>query len=178
MLGLMPLLASGIINAGNVVIESKSGITSLRSTDKLQNVEAVNEGDRKVYKLNNSSYSAEIKQHLEVLFGKSANISYTSYINGIRGIITKIIADPAIPLKDGEAAELYEQFYCCSPFIKVHSAGTSYTGNGIGSGGFCEITAEIDGNTGKLVVTTAMESIVKGMTEQAVQAMNLEYGFE
>lgn len=176
MLALAPLMSSELIDAGSVVIESKSGITGLRSTDKLKGTEVLNEGGHRVYKLDNRNYSVEIEEQLKVLFGKSTAISYTSYINGIRGIVMKIYSNPVVPLNDGDAEELYKQFYRNSPFVKICSEG------GLNSGGssrsFCEIEARVDKLTGKLVVTTAMESPVRTQTEQAVQTMNLMYGLD
>lgn len=178
MLGLAPLMSSELIDASSVVIESESGITGLRNTDTLKDAEVVYVGGHKVYKLENSTYSEEIKTQLETVFSKNTAISYISYINGIRGLVTTISANSIFPLKDGEVEELYKRFYNGNPFVKVHGDGGLNEEDNSVNGCLCRIGARTDKNTGKLVITTVMNSIVKGLTGQAVQSMNLMYGFD
>lgn len=178
MLGLAPLMHSEFFNANSIVIESKSGITSLKDTDRLVDAEVSDDGGYKVYKLDNKQYSEEIKKQLEVLFGKRIVVSLNSYINGIKGIMTTIYADTAPSLDNGKASELYKKFYGDNPFVRVCEEGefNNRTNNEIEAS--CIIELGCDKNTGKLVVTTVIRSIVRELTEQAVQTMNLMCGFD
>jgi len=175
MLGLAPLFAAGAIYEGSVAIEAKAGITSLKAGDSLSGVEVLDEEGHRVYRLEGRYYSAEIEQQIKELFGINTHISYTSYINGVRGVVTTIYAQPTSALKSEEVVDIFKQFYGSGTFVNIH--GGNMVSKEKGFAGLCDIEAAVDENSGRIVVTTVLDSVVKTVTGQAVQTMNLMCGF-
>ena len=178
-LGLAPLAAGNLVDMDTAIIESKSGITSLRRNDKLAEAgRAINDGS-KIYKIGSKDYAEEINGQMLTLFGKGASASYTAYIiPGIKGITTTIKVNPHKGLYESDISDIYRDFYKYNPFIEVCSNGTiNETRNRLRKS-FCKIKASIDEDCGNITVTTVLDDAVRGFASQAIQTMNLMCGID
>ncbi|MDD3704616.1 MAG: hypothetical protein PHC45_00920 [Clostridiaceae bacterium] len=178
-LGLAPLAEGNIIDINTVVIESKSGISCLRCGDKLACTDSTVSNGINVYKMDCRDYAEEVNIQMFELFGKNAAPSYTSYvIPGVKGIITKIIANPYNEFCRNDILGVYREFYKLNPLIEVCDADTiNEAGKGPGNC-FCRISASSDKNTGNITVTTMLDDAIRGYASQAIQTMNLMYGID
>jgi N-acetyl-gamma-glutamyl-phosphate reductase len=83
-----------------------------------------------------------------------------------------------IEAKTAEIRELYVDFYKDEPFVRVLPTGLTAATNRVRQSNFCDISVHIDLNGSTLIVTTAIDNMVKGAAGQAVQNMNVLFGFE
>jgi N-acetyl-gamma-glutamyl-phosphate reductase len=80
----------------------------------------------------------------------------------------------------GSAKELlaiYEKCYAGEPFIRLYKPGHLPDLHGVARTNFCDIGVAFDSKTGRAVVVSAIDNLVKGAAGQAVQNMNLMFGF-
>jgi len=113
--------------------------------------------------------------------GSAPKITFTPHLIPMtRGILTTAYA-PLVPgaVPDGEAGksalrELYEQFYENEPFVRV-AASPPATKQTRGSN-MCLVYPTVDVRTGRLVVVSVLDNLVKGAAGQAIQNMNLMLG--
>ncbi|MFC2067268.1 N-acetyl-gamma-glutamyl-phosphate reductase [Chloroflexota bacterium] len=180
-LALAPVVKEGLIEP-NIIIDSKSGVSGAgRSLSLLTHFSEANE-DTTAYALDGHRHLPEIIQELKQLNPqKPPLITLVPHLLPMtRGILTTGYA-PLIPgkLASGkkgteELRELYLDFYSDEPFVKVVESPphTKHTwGNN-----FCFIHPTIDHRTGKLIVISAIDNLVKGAAGQAIQNMNLMLG--
>jgi len=80
--------------------------------------------------------------------------------------------------KTSEIRELYADFYKGEPFVRVLPSGLTAATNRVRQSNFCDISVHVDINTGVLIIITAIDNMVKGAAGQAVQNMNIIFGFD
>ena len=178
-LGLAPLAANNLVALDSVSIESKAGITSLRKNDKLTEIGMTINSSIKMYKVECMEYAEEVNEQMVTLFGKGTRASYASYIiPGIKGITTTIKANPNAGMYGSDILDIYRDFYKANPFVEVCSSGMEYEMRNGFNKCFCKIGASVDANSGIITVTTVLDDILRGLTSQAIQTMNLMYGID
>ena len=181
-LALAPAVKEGLIEA-DIVIDSKSGVSGAGRTLSLgTHFPEVNESVN-AYALDGHRHLPEIVQELTNLNpAQSFSVTFVPHLVPMnRGILTSCYAK----LVAGEVAtdekakqklvELYAEFYRDEPFIRVvpmppqtkQTWGTN----------LCLIYPTIDARTGRLIVISCIDNLVKGGAGQAVQNMNLMLGF-
>jgi len=175
-LPLVPLLKEKVI-APDVIINSLSGVSGAgkkASTDLL--FAEVNESVR-AYRVTDHQHIPEIEQVLSSVAGEQVTVTFTPHLIPItRGIYTTTYAEPLIDLTAKQISELYHDHYGNEPFVRFDEQeipqiqNVLYTNN-------IEIGFRIDPRTGKLIILSAIDNLVKGAAGQAVQNMNLACGF-
>jgi N-acetyl-gamma-glutamyl-phosphate reductase len=180
-LGLAPLIKQGMDMAdlASVIIDSKSGVTGAgRSPALAYHYPEANEG-LMAYKIGTHRHTPEIEQELSVLAGQPVTVSFTPHLIPMnRGILSTIYARLT---KNTDTATLYaryEEFYTHEPFVRVLPPGQSPNVRNVRGSNFCDIGVAVDPRTGRAVVVSAIDNLVKGAAGQAVQNMNLMMGFE
>lgn len=178
-LGLAPLAACNLVDLDSAVIESISGIASLRRNDKLIEAGLANDNGMKTYKIEHMGYAEEVNEQIMILFGKETSVSYDSYIiPGTKGIITTIKVKPGAGINVNDIVDTYRDFYINNPFVQVCSNGmTPDTSKGLNKY-FCKIRASVDGESGNITVTTVLDDALRGAASQVIQTMNLMCGID
>ncbi len=180
-LALAPVVKAGLIEP-DIIIDSKSGVSGAgRTPSRRTHYSEVNE-DVTAYALEGHRHLPEIVQELGLLHpGKSLSVTFVPHLIPMtRGILTTCYASlssgkVAAGKKEEEVRQLYLDFYKDEPFVKVVESPphTKHTwGNNL-----CLIHPTIDHRTGKLIVISCLDNLVKGAAGQAIQNMNLMLGF-
>jgi N-acetyl-gamma-glutamyl-phosphate reductase len=168
-----PLADAGIIDL--VVFDSKSGVsgTGAEPTEvshypnMAENIQA--------YKLTSHRHRAEIMQELIRLDEKLDNISFTPHvIPSIRGILTTAHVFVKKNLSEEELGRIYRNFYQDKPFIRNIKGIPTLMG--VRGSNFCDISFEIEEDSNRIVIISAIDNLVKGASGQAIQNMNLMFG--
>lgn len=185
-LALIPALASGIITP-DIIIDAKSGVSGAgRSLTPGTHYAEANE-DVSAYSLTGHRHLPEIAQELEAAAragGQSLNsplrITFIPHLMPMtRGILATCYADlkqdAAQRLSTAEVRSLYEEYYAGEPFVHIidQPPHTKWT---YGSNQ-CLVYPMVDSHTGRLVVISCLDNLVKGAAGQAVQNANRLYGF-
>ncbi|MCK5576796.1 MAG: N-acetyl-gamma-glutamyl-phosphate reductase [Dehalococcoidales bacterium] len=180
LLALAPAVKQGLIN-GHFIIDSKSGISGAgRSLDLMTHYAEANE-DVTAYALDGHRHLPEIVQELEQLRPQpSPSVTFVPHLVPMtRGLLTTCYT----PLRDElatsprgkeELEQIYLDFYQDEPFVKVVTT-PPHSKHTLGSN-MCLIHPTIDTRTGRLVVVSCLDNLVKGAAGQAIQNMNLMLG--
>ena len=179
-LALAPAVKEGIIKP-DIIFDSKSGVSGAGRSLSLQtHFSEVNE-DVAAYALEGHRHLPEIIQELKLLGSEALSITFVPHLIPMtRGILTTAYA-PLVPGKisagkkgEEELRQLYLDFYKDEPFVRVVDVPphTKHTwGNNL-----CLIYPTIDHRTGRLIVISSIDNLVKGAAGQAIQNMNLMLG--
>ena len=180
-LALAPALKHNLID-GDIIIDSKSGISGAgRSLSLSTHYSEVNENVM-AYSLGGHRHLPEITQELAALAPGPLNITFlTHLIPMTRGILSSCYAR----LRSGVASngadagrgiqELYREFYAGHPFVAV-TPQPPQTKQTLGNN-YCLVHPTVDRRTGRLIVISVLDNLVKGAAGQAVQNMNLMCGW-
>ncbi|MCI0782715.1 MAG: N-acetyl-gamma-glutamyl-phosphate reductase [Chloroflexi bacterium] len=181
-LALAPAVKAGIIGP-EIIVDSKSGVSGA-GRGLQQNLQLGEAGESvSAYGLDGHRHWPEIHQEMAAIWpgGVTPMITFTPHLIPMtRGILTTAYA-PLVPgaVPDGDAGkaavrEVYEQFYSDEPFVRVAAkppATKQTRGNNM-----CLVYPAVDVRTGRLVVVSVLDNLVKGAAGQAIQNMNLMLG--
>jgi N-acetyl-gamma-glutamyl-phosphate reductase len=176
-LALAPLVRDGLIQP-DVVVDSKSGISGAgRTLNLTTHYPEINES-MCAYSLEGHRHLPEIEQELKTLNPQfSLSLTFVPHLVPLtRGILSTCYARLADgrELSAASLKELYQEFYRRAPFVQV-TTRPPHTKHVWGSN-FCLIYPTIDSETGRVVVISCLDNLVKGGAGQAVQNMNLMFG--
>ena len=177
-LGLAPLLKGKVIDAGSIIVDAKSGVSGAGRAAMVDGLYCeVNEGFKAYSVGGTHRHIPEIEQELSLLAGKDLAISFTPHLVPMdRGILSTIYSNPLGKVTAADLITLYETFYDGEPFVRVLPEGTFPSTAHVRGSNFCDIGIAVDERTGRVIVVSAIDNLVKGASGQAVQNMNLMCG--
>jgi N-acetyl-gamma-glutamyl-phosphate reductase len=178
-LGLAPLLQNDLIDPATLVIDSKSGTSGAGRGAKQGSLYCeVNEGF-KAYGVASHRHTPEIEQTLTALAGHPVQVNFTPHLLPInRGILSTIYATLRGEKTSAELIELYRQAYADEAFVRVMPGGELPNVAHVRGTNFCDLGLVSDERTGRVIIVSAIDNLVKGAAGQAIQNMNLICGFK
>lgn len=178
-LGLAPLLKERMLDLASIVIDSKSGVSGAgRGLGLPYHFPEANEAIM-AYKIGTHRHTPEIEQELSLLAGSQVTVSFTPHLVPMnRGILTTIYGQLVSFRDTNELLDAFRELYRDEPFVRVLPAGQLPNTRHVRGSNFCDIGVHADPRTGRAVVVTAIDNLVKGAAGQAIQNMNLMMGFE
>jgi N-acetyl-gamma-glutamyl-phosphate reductase len=177
-LGLAPLLRAGVIQPQTIIADSKSGTSGAGRAAKVGTLFCeVSDGFR-AYNIGAHRHTPEIEQELTALHGDKITITFTPHLLPIsRGILSTIYAEFATEITTTEIEKLYNDSYKDEDFVRLLPQGSLPATQYVRGSNFCDIAFTIDKRTNRLIITSAIDNIVKGAAGQAIQNMNIMCGF-
>jgi N-acetyl-gamma-glutamyl-phosphate reductase len=137
----------------------------------------VNEGF-KAYGIASHRHMPEIEQELSLLAGEQVTISFTPHLVPMdRGILSTLYATLTKETSVDNLLSLYQTFYRNEGFVRVLPEGVYPSTLHVRGSNFCDIGLTIDQRTGRVIVVSTIDNLVKGASGQAVQNMNIMNGF-
>jgi N-acetyl-gamma-glutamyl-phosphate reductase len=178
-LAMAPLLKKGLIDPFSIIADSASGVTGAGRSAKVDNLYCeVNEGFKAYGVGGVHRHTPEIEQELSLLAGQPLKITFTPHLVPMdRGILSTVYAQPHSPVDTDRLVALYREFYAGEPFVRVLPKGSLPSTASVRGSNFCDIAPVVDVRTGRIIVVSAIDNLVKGASGQAVQNMNLVCGF-
>lgn len=179
LLPLIPLLREKVISMEGIVISSLSGVSGAgRKAEEPYLFCECNESVR-AYGVPKHRHLPEIEQELTLAAGKKIFVQFTPHLIPVnRGILTTIATQPRLGLKDlsQRVSDCFTRTYGQEPFVRLLDATLPDIKNVVGTN-FIEIAHRVDPRTGRLMLFSAEDNLTKGAAGQAIQSMNLMFGF-
>ena len=177
-LGLAPLLEKGLVDLKSLIVDSKSGTSGAGRSAKVGSLYCeVNEGF-KAYGVASHRHTPEIEQTLGHLSGQAVQVSFTPHLLPVsRGILSTCYASLVQPIDTAALQQLYAQRYAGEPFVRVHPAGDLPNILHVRGSNCCNIGVVSDPRTGRAIIVSVIDNLLKGAASQAVQNMNLMQGW-
>lgn len=172
LLALLPLARAGWLG-GSVVIDAKTGSSGSGNKPVEGTHHPERAHDFRAYGLFNHRHAPEIAQELERAANSPLDVTFTPHSAPmVRGIFTTAYAFLQAPVTQEQLIELYEAAYRAEPFVRLVGQARSAV---VAHSNFCDISLACNGR--KVIVTSALDNLVKGAAGQAVQNMNVMFGF-
>ncbi len=176
-LGLAPLLKHRLIDPGTIVIDSISGVSGAGRKPELHTLFCEVNENLKAYGVARHRHTPEIEQELSGIAGQPVTVTFTPHLAPLtRGILTTTTARLAERMTTGELLGTYRAFYGERPFVRVLEEGKLPETKHVLHSNLCDIGVVSDPRTGRVIVVSAIDNLVKGASGQAVQCFNLMAG--
>jgi len=178
-LGLVPAVRAGIVDTSTLIADCKTGVSGagFHLNGRFHFPEC--HDNLNAYKVTGHKHVPEIDQELGLLAGSEIRITFVPHLlPASRGILSTLYATLNDPKPAAEIQSLYEKAYENEPFVRVLPLGEECCLKGVQGSNFCDLSVHVDERVRRLIVTSAIDNLVKGASGQAVQNMNLMLGFE
>jgi N-acetyl-gamma-glutamyl-phosphate reductase len=180
-LGLLPALEGKLVSTAGMVADSKSGVSGAgrEPNEKLHFPEVA--GNFSAYSIAGvHRHTAEIEQTLSQTAGEAVLITFSPHLLPLsRGILSTVYADLTGHVTTTEVVEVYRDRYKTEPFVRIFGEDEGLPGiKGVKGTNMCHLAPRVDQRSGKLVVVSCIDNLVKGAAGQAVQNMNLMLGMD
>ena len=178
-LSLYPLVKEGIIDTDTIIIDAKSGVTGAgRKPDIATSYCECNESI-KAYKIASHRHTPEIEQELSLAANKDIKLIFTPHLTPMnRGILATCYAKLNGESDYETLKNAYLKHYQNKKFIRILKKGIFPETKNVKASEFVDIGFAQDNRTNSVIVIGAIDNLVKGAAGQAVQNMNLMFGFE
>ena len=186
LLPVLPLLRAGLVKPAGIIADSLSGVSGAGRKAELDYLFAECNESVRPYGVPRHRHLAEIEQELSLAAGSKVIIQFTPHLIPVnRGILSTIYLAPAAHFTNaaelfaltGKITACYEAAYGKEPFVRLLEGNALPDTKNVVGTNVVEIAWRLDGRTGRLIVMSALDNIVKGASGQAVQSMNILCGF-
>jgi N-acetyl-gamma-glutamyl-phosphate reductase len=182
-----PLVKEGLIEPNTLIVDAKSGTSGAGRGAKLPNLFCEVNENMKAYGVATHRHTPEIEEQLSYAAGESVTINFTPHLVPMnRGILaTEYASLKKIKQEDGsydfpsyeQVKAAYDKYYQDEYFVRVLDKGIYPETKWVEGSNFVDIGFQIDARTGRIIMMGAIDNLVKGAAGQAVQNMNLLFGF-
>ncbi len=178
LLPLLPLLRQKIISGEGIIVDAKSGITGAGRGAKTANLFTEVNDSVRPYGIGGHRHVAEVEQELSKVAGEAVQISFTPQVVPMnRGILSCIYATFLGGKTIKEARKALTDAYRDDPFVVVLPEGKTPQTRDVMGSNQCRIALFEDRVAGRIIVLSVIDNLVKGASGQAVQNMNIRFGF-
>ncbi len=187
LLPVLPLLRAGLIHSTGIIADSLSGVSGAGRKAETDYLFVECHESARVYGVPKHRHLSEIEQELSVAAGGPVTIQFTPHLIPVnRGILTTLYLAPRQKFSDGaqmerlstEIAACYRSAYGNEPFVRLLEGKALPDTKNVTGTNVLELAWRLDPRTGRLLVISAEDNLVKGASGQAVQSMNLMCGWE
>lgn len=175
-LPLVPLLKQGIVKPAGIVINSYSGVSGAGRTVAEDFIYCERNESMKGYGMPMHRHLSEIEEQLEKAAFADCIVQFNPHLAPMsRGISTTIVAKA-----NGSLGNLYASWnatFAGKPFVNVLPSGSYPDTKHVSGTNRADISAVYDPRTDNFVITSVIDNLLKGASGQAVQLLNLKFGF-
>ena len=174
----IPLLKAGLIKPGSIIADSLSGVSGAGRKAELDYLFCECNESMRPYGVPKHRHLSEIEEQLSLAANTKVVAQFTPHLIPVnRGILTTLYLEPIGKLTQEAITDCYQKAYGNEPFVRLlEGKSLPDTKNVMGTNNI-EIAWRLDPRTGRLIVMSALDNLVKGASGQAVQSMNIICGF-
>lgn len=178
-LALAPALTAGLIEPEDIVATLTVGTSGAgRSASHELSASSVI-GSARAYGVGGlHRHTPEIQQNLALAGGKKVSVSFTPVLAPMkRGILAVNTARVTSSFSEGALREVYQDAYGDEQFIELLPAGEFPTTASVMGSNVASLGLSFDRNSGRVIIVSAIDNLVKGTAGAAIQSMNISLGF-
>jgi N-acetyl-gamma-glutamyl-phosphate reductase len=177
LIALAPLLRTKLIDPASIILDSKSGASGAGRSAKTATLFCeVNEGF-KAYSVLSHRHTPEIEQILSETSGAEVRVNFTPHLLPVnRGILSTCYASVLANVTPALIKQVFQDSYADEPFVRFSPQGQLPNTAYIQGSNFVDLGWVMDDRTGRIIVLSAIDNLVKGAAGQAVQNMNIMFG--
>jgi N-acetyl-gamma-glutamyl-phosphate reductase len=173
----LPLLKAGLVQPTGIIADSLSAVSGAGRKAELDYLFVECNESARPYGIPKHRHLSEIEQELSLAAGTQVTIQFTPHLIPVnRGILTTLYLTPVKATLD-QLNACYHAAYANEPFVRLLEGKALPDTKNVAGTNVIEIAWRLDPRTGRLIVMSAEDNLVKGASGQAVQSMNLMCGY-
>lgn len=173
-----PLVQAGYLDLHTLIIDAKSGTSGAGRGAKVDNLYCEVNENIKAYGVAAHRHTPEIEEQLGYAAGEPVTLNFTPHLVPMnRGILITAYAVVKEGVTEAMLREAYEQAYGSEKFVRFLEPGVCPQTKWVEGSNYVDVNVVLDNRTGRVIMMGAMDNLVKGAAGQAVQNMNLMFGF-
>jgi len=177
-LSIYPLIKEGFIDKDSIIIDAKSGVSGAGRGAKVANLYCEVNENMKAYGVLNHRHTPEIEEQLGYACNDTLKLIFTPHLAPMnRGILVTAYANLSKACTEEELRKCYEKYYKDEHFIRILDKDVCPETKWVEGSNFFDVNFKIDNRTNRVVMMGALDNVVKGAAGQAVQNMNIMFGF-
>ena len=174
-----PLVKEGLIDPDTLIIDAKSGTSGAGRGAKVANLFCEVNENIKAYGVATHRHTPEIEDQLGYACGQEVMINFTPHLVPMnRGILVTAYASLTKDVTYEEVKAAYDKYYKDEFFVRVLNKDVCPQTRNVEGSNFVDVNFKIDPRTKRIIMMGAIDNLVKGAAGQAVQNMNLMFGFD
>lgn len=174
-LGFLPLVEKGLIDTTRLIADAKSGVSGAGRQAKVDSLFSETSESFKAYGASGHRHLPEIRQGLTTSAGSAVGLTFVPHlVPMVRGIEATLYAEVA---SETDFQALYESRYANEPFVDVMPAASHPATRSVKGSNFCRMAIHRQPESKVIIITSVIDNLVKGAAGQAVQNMNIMFGF-
>jgi len=186
LLPLIPLLKAGLIKPAGIIADSMSGVSGAGRKAELDYLFCECNESVRPYGVPKHRHLSEIEEQLSLAAKSKVIIQFTPHLIPVnRGILTTLYVAPTEHFSDAAGAAAlsekisaaYQSAYAHEPFVRLLEGKSLPDTKNVTGTNVCEIAWRLDSRTGRLIIMSAEDNLVKGASGQAVQSLNIVCGW-
>ncbi len=178
-LALAPLMTTDWVDLGSIVADCKSGVSGAGRKPALNTQFAECNEVVSAYGLGTHRHTPEIEQEISTLAGRELRVTFSPHLMPMtRGLLSTIYLNLVRDLTLDELDKYYREIYKNEPFVRILNPGVFANTHFVVHSNYCDIGLQIDARNRRIILTSAIDNLVKGAAGQAVQNMNLMLGID
>jgi len=176
LLALAPLLHEGLIEAGDIIVDAKSGVSGRGNKPDPGSMFCECNENVEAYKVGAHRHEPEMEHGLRLLGAQGPQVLFVPHLVPMdRGILATIYVRLTRPASGEQVERLCRGFYEGMPFVRVLPQGVQPRTKDVMHTNHCDVGVTTVGR-GRAVVTSAIDNLARGASAQAVQNMNVAFG--
>jgi len=178
-LGLAPAAKGKLIDVKSIICDCKTGVSGAgKKAAPVFHYPARYE-QMNAYKLAGHQHMIEIEQELGELAGEAVPVTMTTQVVPVcRGILSSLYANLSDTMSAEQAFDAYQTFYADKPFVRVFDNQAAIGTMQVAGSNCCNLIIDVDERNNRLRVISHIDNLLKGQAGNALQSMNLLFGFE
>ncbi|MDD3361644.1 MAG: N-acetyl-gamma-glutamyl-phosphate reductase [Hespellia sp.] len=174
-----PLAKEGIIDMSTLIVDAKSGTSGAGRSAKVPNLYCEVNENIKAYGVTTHRHTPEIEEQLGYAADEEVMINFTPHLVPMnRGILATEYATLKKEVTYEEVKAIYDKYYADEKFVRVLDRDICPETKWVEGSNYVDVNFKIDERTNRIIMMGAMDNLVKGAAGQAVQNMNLMFGFK
>jgi N-acetyl-gamma-glutamyl-phosphate reductase len=178
LLPVIPLLKARLIKPHGIIADSMSGVSGAGRKAEIDYLFCECNESVRPYGVPKHRHLSEIEEQLSLAAKMPVTIQFIPHLIPVnRGILTTLYLEPVEKLTEEKISACYKKFYDNEPFVRLLEGNALPDTKNVAGTNVLEIAWRLDSRTGRLIVMSAEDNLVKGASGQAVQSMNIVCGW-
>ncbi len=178
-LPLIPLLRAGVIEADDIIIDAKSGVSGAGRAAKEGSLFCEVADGINAYAIAGHRHAPEIEQGLSGAAGRPVIVNFTPHLMPMsRGILASLYVRLANGAGVADLRRVLSETYANEPFVRLLAEGQSPATRHVRGSNHCLMNVFADRVPGRAILVSVIDNLVKGASGQAIQNLNRMFGFK
>lgn len=179
LLGLSPAVKAGLIDLTSIICDCKTGVSGAGKKPAAVFHYPARYDQMNAYKLAGHQHVMEIERELALLAGRKLNVTFTAQVvPTCRGIMSCLYGTLVGGVTPAAVMEAYKAFHKDNVFVRIYDRNAGVGTVHVRGTNYCNLIVDVDERTNRLRVISHIDNLMKGQAGNALQNMNLLFGFK